>query len=84
MGIVRHHDDGLAVMFVQRLKQVENFIARLAVEVAGRLVAEQQVRVGDDRARDAVADRARLTAGAAAVDADAEVVGAGETGDLER
>ena len=51
--IVRHHDDGLAVLAVERLQQVEDLVAGLAIEVAGRLVAEQQRRIGDDRARDA-------------------------------
>ena len=51
--VVRHHDDGLAVLAVERLQQVEHLVAGLAIEVARRLVAEQQCRVGDDRARDA-------------------------------
>src|SRR4029079_11344883 len=51
--IVRHHDDGLAVLLVQRLEQVEDFIARLAIEIARGLVAEEQRRIGDDGARDA-------------------------------
>ena len=53
MRIVRHHDDRLAVLAVERLQQVEDLVAGLAVEVAGRLVAEQQRRVGDDGAGDA-------------------------------
>ena len=59
--IVRHHDDGLAVVAVQRLQQVEDLVAGLAIEVAGRLVAQQQRRIGDDRARDA--DALLLAAG---------------------
>ena len=51
--IVRDHDDGLAVLAVERLQQVEDLVAGLAIEIAGRLVAEQQRRIGDDRARDA-------------------------------
>ena len=51
--IVRHHDDGLALVAIERLQQIEDLVARLAIEVARRLVAEQQRRVGDDRARDA-------------------------------
>ena len=38
---------------LQRLEQVQDLVARLAIEVAGRLVAQQQRRIGDDRARDA-------------------------------
>ena len=51
--IVRDHHDRLAVLAVERLQQIEDLVAGLAIEVAGRLVAEQQRRVGDDRARDA-------------------------------
>src|SRR5688572_18146883 len=40
VGIVRDHDDGLAVPLVQRLQEIEDFVAGLAVEVARRLVAE--------------------------------------------
>src|ERR1039458_5871515 len=46
--IVRDHDDGLAVLPVQRLEQIQDFIAGLAVKVAGRLIAQQQRRVGDN------------------------------------
>ncbi len=38
--IVRDHDDGLAVFAVQRLEQIQDFVAGLAVQVAGRLVAQ--------------------------------------------
>ena len=41
------------MLAVQRLQQVEDLVAGLAVEIAGRLVAQQQRRVGDDGARDA-------------------------------
>ena len=51
--IVRDHHDRLAVIAVERLQQVEDFVAGLAIEIARRLVAEQQRRIGDDRARDA-------------------------------
>ena len=51
--VVRDHHDRLAVLAVERLQQVEDFVARLAIEIARRLVAEQQRRVGDDGARDA-------------------------------
>ena len=39
--IVRDHDDGLAVIAIEGLQQIENLVARLAIEVARRLVAEQ-------------------------------------------
>ena len=50
--VVRDHHDRLAVLAVQRLEQVEDLVAGLAIEVAGRLVAQQQRRIGDDRAGD--------------------------------
>ena len=59
--IVGHHDDRLAVLAIERLQQVEDLVAGLAIEVAGRLVAEQQRRVGDDGARNA--DALLLSAG---------------------
>ena len=61
MRIVRHHHDRLAVLAVERLEQVEDLVAGLAIEIARRLVAEQQRRIGDDRARDA--DALLLAAG---------------------
>ena len=51
--IVRDHHDRLPVIAVERLQQIEDLVAGLAIEIAGRLVAEQQRRVGDDRARNA-------------------------------
>ena len=53
MRIVRDHDDRLAVLAVERLQQIQDLVAGLAIEVAGRLVAEQQRRIGDDGAGDA-------------------------------
>ena len=51
--VVRDHHDRLAVIAVQRFEQFQDLVPRLAIEVAGRLVAEQQCRVGDDGAGDA-------------------------------
>ena len=51
--IVRHHDDRLAVIAVERLQQVEDLVAGFAIEIARRLVAQQQRGIGDDGARDA-------------------------------
>ena len=53
MRIVRDHDDRLLVLAIECLQEIENLVARLAIEVARRLVAQQQRRIGDDRARDA-------------------------------
>ena len=36
--IVRDHDDRLAVIAVERLQQIEDLVAGLAIEIAGRLV----------------------------------------------
>ena len=71
--------DGLAVALVERREEVEDLAGRLAVEVAGRLVAEEERRVVDDRARDA--DALLLAAG----ELRRVVVGAvGEADELER
>jgi hypothetical protein len=51
--VVGDHHDGLPVLAVEALQQVEDFVAGLAVEIAGRLVAEQQRGVGDQGPRDA-------------------------------
>ena len=59
--VVGDHDDGLAVLAVERLEEAEDFVAGFAVEVAGRLVAEEQRGVGDDGPRDA--DALLLAAG---------------------
>src|SRR5688572_10674849 len=56
LRVVRHHHDGLAVLAVQDLQQAQDLVRRLAVEVASRLVADQQRGVRDQRAcyRDAL------------------------------
>ena len=59
--IVRHHHDGLAVVGIQRLQQLEHLVAGLAIEIARRLVAKQQRRIGDDGPCDA--DALLLSAG---------------------
>src|SRR5206468_10919631 len=48
MRVVRDHDNGLAVLAVERLQEVQYFVARFAVEIAGRLVAQQEHRIGHD------------------------------------
>ena len=50
--IVRHHDNRLPVLSIERLKKLEHFIACFPVEIAGRLVAEQQRWVDHDGPRD--------------------------------
>src|SRR5438477_4978845 len=50
--IVSHHDDRLLVFVVEPLQQGEHFAGRLCVEIASRLVGEQERRVGDYGARD--------------------------------
>src|SRR6185436_7585117 len=52
LGVVRDHDDRLAVLAVQHLQEPEDFVSGLAVEVVRRLVADEDRRVRDERARD--------------------------------
>src|SRR5262249_53340933 len=51
LRVVRHHDDRLAELAVQAIEQAENFDGGDAVEIAGRLVGDDQRRVGDQRPR---------------------------------
>ena len=51
-GIVRHHQDGLVIFGGEAREQIENFVGAFAVEIAGRLVAEQKRGIGDDGASD--------------------------------
>ncbi len=51
-GVVRDHDDRLLKLAVELFQQVEDLAAGGAVEIAGRLVGDQQVGVGDDRPGD--------------------------------
>ena len=53
VGIVGDHDDGLALLLVEGLQQRQDFIAGLAVEIAGGFVAKQDGGVGDNGAGDA-------------------------------
>ena len=50
--VVGDHDDGLAELAHAAAQVVEHLRGRLAVEVAGRLVGEHDVRLGDQRAGD--------------------------------
>src|SRR5262245_3695196 len=43
--IMRDHYDGLAEITIEYLQRGQNLVSRRAVEVAGRLVAEQELRV---------------------------------------
>ena len=43
-----HHDDGLAVLAIEDLQEIEDLFGVVAVEVAGGLVAHQDGRIGDD------------------------------------
>src|SRR2546430_15365119 len=53
VGIVGHHHDRLAVIAIERLQQLEDLVAGFSIEIARRLVAEQQRRIRDDGPRDA-------------------------------
>ena len=46
--IVRDHDDRLPVVFRQGVQDLEHLVAGLAVEVARRLVGQDQARVAGD------------------------------------
>src|SRR3989304_7338496 len=46
--IMGDHQNGLAELAVQPLDQVENFLRRNLIEIAGRLVGHQYRRVGGD------------------------------------
>src|SRR4029077_1504300 len=52
LRVVRHHDDRLAVLAVEYLQQSQDLIGGLAVEITGRLIAHQQLRVRHQRPRD--------------------------------
>jgi hypothetical protein len=49
--IVRHHHHGLAEILVQFGKDGQDVVGRCGVQVAGRLVGQDQRRVGDNGAR---------------------------------
>ena len=51
-GVVRDHQDGLAEALVKVAQQVQDDIGVLAVEIARRLVGEQNSRAVDDGASD--------------------------------
>ena len=56
LRVMRDHDDGLAVFLVEQLQQAQHFFGGVAVKVAGGFVADQEGRVGNNRAcnRDAL------------------------------
>lgn len=75
-GIVRHHNQGRAAFAVQRQQQPDDVLRRLAVEVAGGFVRQQQRGFADKGAgyRDTLALAARHIGGsmvAAVAQADA-------------
>ena len=46
LGIVRYHHHRLLVLAVEHLEQGQDLVRRGAVEIPGRLVADQERRVG--------------------------------------
>ena len=52
VGLVRDHDDRDAAFAIERGERLHDLVRRAGVEVAGRLVRQQQARVVDQRARD--------------------------------
>ena len=51
--IVRNHDQRVVVALGHLLDEAENFLARAAVQVARRFVGKDDLRVGNERARNA-------------------------------
>ena len=51
--IVGDHHDRFSVIAIERLQQIEDLIARLAIEVSSRFIAKEQRRIRHDRAGDA-------------------------------
>ena len=64
--VVRHHDDRLAEVVLELAQQREDRLGVARVEIAGRLVGDDQIGIGDDGARDgdalllAARERARV------------------------
>jgi hypothetical protein len=52
LRVVRHDDDRFAVFSIQKTEQIENFVGRVAVEVARWFITNEQRRIGDQRACD--------------------------------
>src|SRR5262245_26700950 len=52
LGIVRHHDDRLLLLAVERLHEVQDLLRSVTIEVTRRLVAHQQARIRHERTRD--------------------------------
>ena len=49
---MRNHDNGIAVFFIDRFDQFQDFLGCLIVQRSGRLIAEQDIRVLDDSSSD--------------------------------
>ena len=77
-----HHHDGLALLAVDQLQQVEDLFRRGAIEVAGGFVADQQRGVRDEGPRDrhALLFPTTSSAGDTAVTEAHEVQGRGDAG----
>ena len=54
-GVVRDDDDGAAVLVIDILHELQDFLGRLVVKRARGLVAQQQARVFDERTADGAA-----------------------------
>src|ERR1700686_2912924 len=52
LGIVGDYHDRLAMFAVQHLQQAQDFVGGLAIQIPGGLVADEQLWVGHQRARD--------------------------------
>src|SRR5690606_14237050 len=59
--VVRDHDDRLLELPIQALEQIQDLVGALAIEIAGRLVGDDDFRIRDDGPCDG--DALLLTAG---------------------
>src|SRR5438552_1298704 len=52
VGLMCHHDDGVATLVIEPCQQFHDLVAARCVEIAGRLIGEKHQGIGDNGARD--------------------------------
>ena len=50
--VMRHHNDRISVFLIYLLNELQNFLGGRIIKCAGRLVAEQNIRIFDDCSAD--------------------------------